>query len=164
MKNVRGFQKRFSACLAFLMLAAAAAAGPTRDSPWGIGLEAPLSFIPATAGLGLTGKYWVDSKNAWDMSLYGGNGWMAGAGDYLWHRYGVFGGEASRRAPVYYGVGAAAVLGFGGGAAVAVQGKGGISYLFKAPWDVFVEAVPRLLLSQGASFGIGLTLGGRFYF
>lgn len=166
--------KTFRGLLGGLFLAALlglpavpAQAGPTKNSPFGIGLAVPLNLTPFNIGLGLSGKYWMNSVNAVDMTLFGGSGWLSLGGDYLWHRYYVFSGEAAKRMPLYFGPGVNLTSWSAGpysGAAIAIQGKLGVDYLFKEPFDAYAEATPAINLTPSVGFGIGLSIGGRWYF
>lgn len=168
-KNLKNFRS-LSLSLVLLGLAlapAAAQAGPTKASPFGIGVAAPVNFAPAGVGLGLSGKYWMNSERAWDMTLFGGGGWIGLSADYLWHRYHIFDGEMARRGPMYYGLGANLTSWSAGpfnGVAAGIQGKLGWTYLFRKPFDAYVELVPAVNIIPGFAFGIGLQIGGRWYF
>lgn len=142
-------------------------AGPSKLSPFGLGLALPVNLSPFAVGLGLSGKYWMDSLHAIDGTLFGGSGWVSVAGDYLWHKYYVFSGEAGKRMPVYYGVGGDVTAWSAGpysGTAIGVQGKLGVDYLFKEPFDAYAEATPGFNLTPSIGFGLGISVGGRYYF
>jgi hypothetical protein len=160
-------------CLALLLcgglgsLPRLAQAGPTTSDPIGIGLALPLNLVPFGVGLGLSGKYWLNSVHAIDGTLFGGSGWVSVAGDYLWHRYYVFSGDLAKRMPIYFGPGASITSWGSGpysGTAVAVQGKLGVDYLFREPFDVYAEATPAINLTPSVGFSLGLSIGGRWYF
>lgn len=146
-----------------VLVAASSQAGPSRDSRFGLGLSLDTSLTGLGAGLGasLSGKYWFTGDKAVDMGLGGGNGHLGLAATYLWHSAKAF---KRRDIPLYYGVGG--YLGLGGKhIGAGVQGKLGVTWLFPGtPWDVFVEAVPRLNILGGIGFGAGLGGGFRFYF
>jgi hypothetical protein len=152
----------------------------------GIGLWAALAFMapnlshadPKDLGLGvmvgaptgLTGKYWLDDINAIDFAVgdlgyYDNNGY-SGVNvhvDYLWHHYGIFGDPASdayNRLPLYVGVGGM----IESPGVAGVRGVLGITYLFHAPFDLFFEVAPTLVIAPNLGFGIDANLGGRVYF
>ena len=50
------------------------------------------------------------------------------------------------------------------GTAFAVQGKLGVDYLMHGPFDLYAEAVPSFGFGAGPGFGVGLAVGGRWYF
>jgi hypothetical protein len=172
----------------------------------GLGLLTPA--LPArekTLGLGVTlgdptgvsGKLWLDDVHALDFAVgtfgyyrgyrYGGINVHA---DYLWHFYNVFGrngSDASRKLPIYFGVGGMfstagtpynpnnGVTPAGpwtynganppdGNSTAGVRGVIGITYIFAHPFDVFAEVAPTVIVTPDAGFGIDSSIGGRFYF
>ena len=149
--------------LAFMMaLSTAALAGPSQRDRLGLGLEAPLSLAPFIPQLGLSGKYWLDTEHAVDASLFGSNNGLGLGADYLWHRFYIFSGELGRIMPAHVGGGISAWTNNGLSGA-AVQGKAGLSYFFKAPFDAFLEIVPQARLYP--NFGLQIIFNGgiRFY-
>jgi hypothetical protein len=157
------------------------------------GLRAETAGVTKHFGLGLelgtptllTAKIWMDPVNAWDIGLGGLGYYYTGPDrvqritgfvahvDYLWHHYGVFSSRPVKgkekddadfydKMPFYVGVGGVMATpdGFFG-----VRGVFGVTYLFDAPFDVFLEAAPTLGLTPVAGYGgVDLSLGGRFYF
>ncbi len=118
----------------------------------------------------LSGKLWLNHENAVDFAI-GGLGYYYGRNyggvnvhaDYLWHRYGVFGGpgnDAGAKMPLYLGIGGV----FQSPEVVGVRGVIGVTYLFDAPFDVFFELAPTLVVLPYSGFGVDAGLGGRFYF
>jgi hypothetical protein len=149
------------------LLAALTVLSPHRApaSPRGLGLG-----LIAGAPSGLSGKLWLDDVHALDLAV-GSFGYYVGSAysginvhaDYLWHRYGIFGdrsSEAYRRLPLYYGVGGI----FSSPGLAGLRGVLGITYLFEAPFDVFFEIAPTLVVAPGLGVGTDAGLGGRFYF
>ncbi len=142
-------------------------AGPSKQSPFGLGLAVPVNLTPFAFGLGLSGKYWLDTTHAIDGTLFGGSGWISVGADYLWHKYYVFSGDMGKRMPIYYGGGGSVTAWSSGpysGTALAVQGKLGMNYLFNEPFDLYVETTPGINLTPTTGFGIGISVGGRYYF
>ena len=133
-------------------------AGPSRNNRTGIGLGAG---VPSQ--LFISGKHWFKKPgHAVDFAVSGGNGWIGGSADYLWHKFYVFKGDLGRRMPLYFGGGAGVAVS-GNNLGIQAQGKGGITYFFQAPFDVFLEAVPAVTITPGVGLDIGLALGGRYY-
>jgi hypothetical protein len=161
MTRIRAF---LLACglLAATGLSAAPVGGPARDFGLGLILGAPS---------GLTGKLWLDGSQAVDIAV-GNFGYYVGSPynsslnvhvDYLWHYFGVFGGPGSaayRQLPVYVGVGGMFSSPDVAGARVVL----GITYLFNAPFDLFFEVAPTLVVAPIVGMGTDAGLGGRFYF
>ncbi len=148
-----------------ILLFAAGSAGPAQAGPKNLGLGLVLGEPTAVSG-----KVWMNSENAFDFAI-GGFGYYYGRhygglnvhGDYLWHRYGVFGGpgeDAGRKMPLYLGLGGL----FASPDVAGVRGVIGVTYLFDAPFDVFFELAPTMVVVPFAGFGIDAGLGGRFYF
>jgi hypothetical protein len=119
---------------------------------------------------GISGKLWLDPVHAIDFAL-GSFGYYVGSpydgvnihADYLWHYYGIFGDRASeayRRMPLYLGAGAV----FSTPGVAGVRGVMGVTYLFDAPFDLFLEIAPTLVLAPSVGLGTDAGFGGRFYF
>ncbi len=151
------------ALILLLLTASRAEAGPSTRSPFGVGLDLNYAGAPFGFGLGLTGKYWQNATHAYDFGLWGGSGWVGLAAAYEYHKYYIFSGEAAKRLPVYFGGGGYLIPG-SNWLAAGVQGKLGLSYLFKEPFDVYGEVVPTLNIIGGVAFNVGAHFGGRFYF
>lgn len=133
----------------------------TGGGNFGLGL-----VVGAPGDWGVTGKYWMDTQDAFQGAVKFAGGGTVLQFQYLWHDYnlihpsqGVF--------PFYIGGGGDLALG-GGSAAIAGCLPIGIDYLFQkksAPLDIYVEAVPTLWFGTGgASLQIYANLGSRFYF
>jgi len=154
--------KRY-ALLAIFLVSASAGALRADHRNFGLGVE----FGAPTA---LSGKLWLNHENAIDFAI-GGLGYYYGRNygglnvhaDYLWHRYGVFGGigsDAGSKMPLYIGFGGV----FQSPEVVGARGVIGVTYLFDAPFDVFFEMAPTLVILPYSGFGVSAGLGGRFYF
>lgn len=161
-----------SLCLAVAAVAPAPAfAAPSAGGPVGVGI----SLGDPT---GLSAKAWLNAQNALDFAA----SWsfederFAIYTDYLFHFWGGMPKEVRRRAwevPLYAGVGGKVSLGKGGrgrfdgedGVGVGVRVPLGISMIFRdAPFDIFVEVAPGLLIVPETAFDLDGALGGRFYF
>jgi hypothetical protein len=81
-------------------------------------------------------------------------------GDYLYHFYPF---SEAPEVPIYVGGGA-----FVGNSNsllwTGVRGVAGVSYIFKEPFDVFMEIYPRFVFTPNPSFDVTLAIGGRVYF
>jgi hypothetical protein len=110
---------------------------------------------------GISGKYWLNSRNAVDGELaFPGSNDVYLHVDYLWHDYNAFPKPEQGRLPLYYGVG-----GFASVDRVGPRGVIGIEYIFaKNPFDLFLELAPELNIAP--SLGMTLTggIGGRYFF
>ena len=171
-------------------LATAASSLPAREKTLGLG-------VMLGDPTGVSGKLWLSDTQALDFAVgtfgyyrgyrYGGVNVHA---DYLWHFFDVFGREgidASRKLPLYFGVGGmfstagtpynpnngpspAGPWSYNGpnppdtNATAGVRGVIGITYIFSHPFDVFAEVAPTVIVTPDAGFGIDSSIGGRFYF
>ncbi len=122
-------------------------AGPTKGSPFGIGLAVPVNLTPPfNLGLGLSGKYWMNGgqrhrrhplrrqrlRVAWRATTFG-TATMSSAA------------TRAKHLPLYFGPGASVTTWSAGpyqrhghrGA-----GKLGVDYLFREPFDLYAEAIP----------------------
>ncbi|HJT23998.1 MAG TPA: tetratricopeptide repeat protein [bacterium] len=128
---------------------------------FGLGL-----VIGGPGSWGVTGKYWLDDKDAFQGALKLEGGGSILQLQYLWHDYDLI-HPSSGAFPFYIGVGGDLALG-GGSAAVAGCVPIGITYLFQkktVPLDLFVEVVPTLwVFSGGINLQIYGDIGSRFYF
>ncbi|MCB0714342.1 MAG: hypothetical protein KDD67_18595 [Ignavibacteriae bacterium] len=128
---------------------------------------------------GLTLKGSAGRENAWDLAL--GSSWFGSLrihGDYLWN----VNAFSSRKAGLYFGLGAA--LGFGRGKGVVFKGKKGEWYYyedeeamafgirgvagvngmpFKAPVELFLEVAPLIGITPATGVGTDLAVGIRYY-
>lgn len=131
---------------------------------------------------GLTGKYWLNRINAFDVGLsYSFGSYFAILGNYLWHFPNAFSGSSSQVAHEfipYIGIGG--VLFFDTGdshndsfihrevdddVALGVRIPLGIEFLPRgAPIGVFVELVPGLGIAPGIFGFFQGDIGIRFYF
>ncbi|MBN1595828.1 hypothetical protein JW933_07875 [candidate division FCPU426 bacterium] len=126
----------------------------TRGRHWGFGL---IIGDPT----GITAKYWQNESIAYDFAL---GAQLAGAGvsahaDYLYHLC-VF--PEVPEAPMYVGGG----LFLGGSSdVISTGGRGvvGMTYLFKEPFDVFMQLSPNLSLLPEVGFFFTFSIGVRIY-
>ena len=117
---------------------------------------------------GLSVKRWMGNNTAIDGALawsFGSSGYQDALyvhADYLFHNFNLIKAEKGRL-PVYYGIGASVVLANDIRAGVRVPV--GLEYLFaNAPFDIFLEVVPVLVVVPGTSFGVNAGLGARYFF
>lgn len=128
---------------------------------------------------GITLKGDAGGSNAWDLAV--GSSWFGNLrihGDYLWN-VDAFG---SRKAGLYFGLGAALGIGRGNGVfikgekgkwyyyddkdafALGVRGVAGINGMpFKAPVELFLEVAPLIGLTPVTGLGTDVALGIRYY-
>ncbi len=117
---------------------------------------------------GISMKIWTTQSNALQFAL----AWsthdpflgtrVSVSGDYLWHSFNAI--RSDERFPVFYGVGGVIASGGGFQSALGVRGVIGIDWLSrKAPIDVFIQAVPVLVLSPSTDVEIGAGVGIRFF-
>ncbi len=158
--------------LALLLSSTApASAGPTAGGDIGIG-------IALGDPTGLSAKVWLDRSHALDFAA----SWsfeddrLALYGDYLFHFWGALGPRAKHRAfdlPVYAGIGAKLSLGGKGtghfkdhdSAGLGMRVPLGVTMVFtEAPFDIFLEIAPGILLAPKTAFDLDAALGTRFYF
>ena len=123
------------------------------DYPWGIGL-----VLGGISGVSV--KYWQDVKRAYVFSL----GAPIGSGigiqaDYLFHLRPF---EREPSVPVYIG-GGVFVESNKLNTTLGAKGTVGISYIFKEPFDVFVELSPKMVVLPEPGFDVSLAMGGRIY-
>ena len=161
----------FLAISLLLASAAPAAAGPTTGGDIGVG-------IALGDPTGLSAKVWLDRTHALDfaaswsfeddrLDLYG---------DYLFHFWGALGPGAKHRAfnlPLYAGIGTKLSVGGGGkghftdddSAGLGLRVPFGVTMVFtEAPFDIFLEIAPGILLMPKSAFDLDAALGTRFYF
>lgn len=142
--------------------------------PLGPGASSHRLGIGGTLGTptGFSAKYWFDRENALNLALgaygfYGGR-YAGGATlhlDYLWHHYGVFGSPSSaayEHLPIYIGVGGL----FSSPDVTGARAVFGLTWLFEdAPFDLFFDLAPTLVIAPYYSgIGVDAGLGGRYYF
>lgn len=128
---------------------------------------------------GLTLKGDAGGSNAWDLAV--GSSWFGSLrihGDYLWN----VNAFSSRKAGLYFGLGAA--LGFGRGKGIFIKGERGSWYYyddedafalgvrgvagingmpFNAPVELFLEVAPLVGLTPVTGLGTDVALGIRYY-
>ncbi len=129
---------------------------------------------------GITGKYWFDAISALDFSLgydsfphyWDGVGIQV---DYLYHAY-KFPVRAPFRLLFYVGPGGKIVFWDDDwdhdhthehGVAVGARFPFGLTMVFAAPFDVFLELAPGIMFNapdHDVRFDLDIALGGRFYF
>jgi len=111
---------------------------------------------------GVSFKKWVGANKAIDGAAawkFSGDGYLQVHADLLFHNFKWI----DARWPVYYGVGA--VIGIGDDFLLGARVPIGISHLFEsAPFDVFLEVVPRLDLIPDTDFDLDAAIGFRYYF
>jgi hypothetical protein len=140
---------------------AGTAYAPTRDGGnFGIGLE-----LGDPGDWGITGKLWIDRKNAFQGAVKLGNGTAILQLDYLWHDFGLIRIRHGEM-PFYIGVGGD--LSLENSAAVAARLPIGLSYIFSkkdVPVDIYLQVVPALwFYGGGSTFRLYPELGAHFYF
>jgi hypothetical protein len=145
------------AIAALALLSAPAAVEARQGGQFGAG-------IVAGDPSGLSGKLWLNDKNALDFiagfSLQ--NDWIYVNCDYVWHEFGLIPVNAGQL-PLYYGMGVWTSV--SNNAAIGARGVVGLEYLFpSAPLDVFVEIGPGAAIIPETHFGLTGGLGMRFYF
>lgn len=153
------------------------AAGAVTPAPDQIGVGMMIGSITSA-----TGKYWLTGKSALDFGLGVDNPGVVLYGDYLWHVPGMFGrnSQFGRETSGYFGGGLG--LSFWDddyecgrwhcerrttkkGTGVFIRGLFGFEWYPKpAPWGVFLELGPTILLTPVSGSGLDVGLGGRYYF
>ena len=112
---------------------------------------------------GLTVKYWMNSINAFDVSL-GFEGDFSLHGDYLWHGWKAFPQPSSGRLAALVGVGAG-VRDSGDDTHLGIRVPIGANYLLEPhPIELFVELVPVMELTPDFKGNVDGGIGVRFYF
>lgn len=128
---------------------------------------------------GLTLKGDAGGSNAWDLAV--GSSWFGRLrihGDYLWN----VNAFSSRKAGLYFGLGAALGIGRGKGIfikgeqgkwyyyddedafALGVRGVAGINGMpFNAPVELFLEVAPLIGVTPVTGLGTDVALGIRYY-
>lgn len=83
-------------------------------------------------------------------------------GDYLMHNRTAI--QSTEKFPIHFGVGAYANLGGGADDQFGVRTVIGLSYLVQqAPLDLFLDLVPHVQIDPSIGFGIGASIGVRYY-
>jgi hypothetical protein len=83
-------------------------------------------------------------------------------GDYLLVNHDAI--ESTEEFPIHYGVGAYANLGGGLEDEFGVRAVIGLSYIVQqAPLDLYLDLVPHVQIDPSIGFGIGATMGVRYY-
>ncbi len=113
---------------------------------------------------GVSFKSWLSGNSALDLAA----AWSLNderlliQGSYILHDVSIFKVSKGKLA-LYYGIGGAIVLTDDVG--VAARVPVGLDYMFAtAPFDIFVELAPSLLLVPKTDFRIGAAVGVRFWF
>lgn len=112
---------------------------------------------------GLNAKFWLSHEDAFEITAGWGYQNLWAEANYLRHNWGVFAESVDLAIPLYYGLGVFAgggpnSLGFGPEATV------GLDFIFKnAPFDIFIEAGPAILLTPYTGVFFHGGLGARFY-
>jgi hypothetical protein len=118
---------------------------------------------------GIDAKFFLSSNEralefaaAWSLS---GENDLHLQGDYLWHRYGLFDLKNQDEMPLYFGIGARAVLREDVDDVVGIRFPVGLAYMFaNYPFDIFVAIVPILDIAPDTDFDLEGALGARFWF
>lgn len=113
---------------------------------------------------GLSGKLWLNDKNALDFSAGFSvqDDWISLGADYVWHEFGLI-PVPQGQLPLYYGMGVWTSV--ARNAAIGARGVVGLEYLFpSAPLDVFVEIGPGASILPSTGFGLSGGLGMRYFF
>lgn len=83
--------------------------------------------------------------------------------DYLFHNFNVF--RSSERIPLFYGPGISVNFWNHGDVNLGIRGDIGIAWMpHTAPFDIFFELAPVMMIVPGTFFDFNAGLGGRFYF
>ena len=144
--------------LAAVLLCGSASA---RDRQFGLG-------IILGEPTGLSAKLWmgnntaIDGALAWSFGAFGERSAIYLHADYLFHNFNLIKVERGQF-PIYYGIGARAMLANNIG--VGVRVPIGLEYIFaRAPFDIFLEVVPVLDLVPSTAFVVNGGLGVRYFF
>lgn len=148
-------KKNILLALVCLTSLAASTARAQKSGDTGVG-------IVAGAPTGITGKMWLDGRQAVDLGL-GWNSEVTVYGDYLWHAWDVIPQPSEGKIPVYLGVGAQGRMYHE--AEFGVRAVGGIAYwLPRHPVEIFAEIVPVFHLTRNTGVGVDGAVGVRYYF
>lgn len=145
------------------VLVKAAAYAPTEyGGNFGLGLE-----IGNPGDWGISGKVWIDRRNAFQGAVKLPTGDTILQLDYLWHDFDLIQIKSdSGEWPFYIGVGGDLTLQH----TVALAGRLpiGMSYIFNkknVPVDIYLQLVPTLwFYDRGATLDIYGELGAHYYF
>ncbi len=118
---------------------------------------------------GLSAKIWTTQRNALQFAL----AWrtqdpflgtrVSFSGDYLWHSFDAI--KSTERFPVFYGAGLELASGGGFESALGIRGVVGIAWLSRtAPFDIFIQVVPVLVMTPSTDLELGAGIGARFFF
>ncbi len=135
---------------------------PTRDGGnFGLGLE-----LGDPGSWGITGKYWIDRKNAFQGAVKLPGDAALLQLDYLWHDFDLIHVRRSDgEMPFYIGVGGN--LDLNTPAALAGRLPIGLSYIFEKkslPLDLYLQVVPTLwFYSGGTSLRVYPEFGAHLY-
>lgn len=116
---------------------------------------------------GLSAKMWTTKKTAFDIGLawsFSDNGNFHIHGDYLFHKFGIF-GVSKGSLPLYIGIGGRMLFRDNADDKIGVRFPIGLEYFFDDwPIAVFGEVVPILDLAPSTDGEINGGIGVRFYF
>lgn len=113
-------------------------------------------------GIGITGRYNVSKKNAFEgmLSMPSENK-LSIAMDYVWNDYKALPKAEEGVLALVYGCGIA----IRDGGQLGLRGKIGIEYVFENyPFDVFLELAPVLKISPSMGMYFSGGIGARYFF
>jgi hypothetical protein len=151
---------RLIAIVLLITIAFCATALAKEGGPFGLG-------IIIGEPTGINGKFFLNRINAIEgsaaWSLEGANDFQL-QGDYLFHNYDLIKVQTGEL-PVFFGVGGMVSFRENRDNLVGIRFPVGLDYFFAgAPFDVFGEIVPILLVAPSTDFEIEAALGVRFWF
>jgi hypothetical protein len=151
--------KKLSVILVFMVFSVLWLAAPARAQRRGFGLGV---ILGEPTGLSL--KSWTGRTTAIDAAV----AWSFGREDslhlhldYLIHDFTLLRTNKGRL-PVYYGIGGRIKL--EDRTRIGIRFPVGVSYIFEAPLDLFVELGPILDLAPRTEFTLSASIGLRYYF
>lgn len=155
-------------CLLILALGISTANAQQTEGKIGLGL-----MVGEPTGISF--KTWTSQNTAIDAGL----AWSVGRfdavrlhADYLWHDFGILGGEVNKgRLPVYYGIGGRLIFADDhpdpgdNNAVLGARVPVGVNYLLEdSPVGFFFEVAPIVNIIPETDFDVDAALGVRYYF